>query len=245
MTVAAVRPDPADDLAQSPWCLTMRRMVDASAVLASAFFVRLRDAAHEVELLRAWALQDRYTSYAFPRLIAAILAGLEGDSAEICETRIPIAENLWEELGEGDPARAHSSLMDALILSLGVAPDRLIVPRDPATCAMLDTQLELCRTDPVAGLGAFCYGNEYLALREYRPIKEAVAMAFNAPDLRFFDANHEADGRHTRLLENALERLCGQNPSLRERCRHGAEIALALRRTFYDSLSSRYPEPRR
>lgn len=245
MTVTVACPKPADDIAQSSWCLTMRQMVDSSPVLASSFFVRLREASRERELLRCWALQDRYTSYVFPRLIAAILAGLSGDTPEICETRIPIAENLWEELGEGNPAKAHSTLMDALILSLGVAPDALIVPRDPATRDMLDTQLELCQTDAVAGLGAFCYGNEYLALREYRPIKEAVATAFDAPDLRFFDANHEADGRHTQLLENALERLCGRDPSLRERCRRGAEVSLALRRTFYDSLASRYPEPER
>jgi hypothetical protein len=68
-----------------------------------------------------------------------------------------------------------------------------------------------------------------------------VAAAFGNADLRFFDANHEADGRHTRLLESALECLCKSDASLRMRCRRGVEIALAVRRAFYDSLCRYYP----
>lgn len=219
----------------------MRELVDRGPVLESPFFARLRNAENERELLIGWSLQDRYTSYVFPRLIALILGGLEGDSADICDVRIPVAENLWEELGEGDSARAHSTLMDDLILSLGVAEDSLVQEKHAATREMLDAQLELCRSDPVAGMGAFCYGNEYLALNEYGPIKRAVAAAFGNADLRFFDANHEADGRHTRLLESALECLCKSDASLRIRCRRGVEIALTVRRAFYDSLCRYYP----
>ncbi len=222
----------------------MRKMVDEGPVLDSPFFGRIGRAPAERALLLGWALQDRYTSYVFPRLISYILAGLAGDTPDICDVRIPIAENLWEELGEGRHEQAHSTLMDALIRSLGIADEELIAPQDEATRAMLDTQLDLCREDPVAGLGAFCYGNEYLALREYTPIKRAVMTTFERPDVRFFDANHEADGRHTRLLEAALEALCAGDPAMRLRCQYGASLALSVRRSFYDALCTRFPAQR-
>lgn len=89
----------------------------------------------------------------------------------------------------------------------------------------------------MAGVGAFCYANEYLALKEYPPIQDAILAFFPKADTRFFEANWEVDGRHTELAEECILQLCA-SPADFESARNGAEVALSARMAFYDELYS-------
>jgi len=149
--------------------------------------------------------------------------------------RMPLVRNLWEEVGEGNPLFAHSTLIDDLLASIGTERDRLDVPMLPATRAYIDLQFQFAMASAVAGTAAFCYANEYLALQEYGPIKDAVLRAFPQADVRFFDANAEADGRHTALAEKALLGYCRDSGDLLE-ARRAVEESLAARRCFYDDI---------
>jgi pyrroloquinoline-quinone synthase len=217
------------------FCQEMRSWVETHPVLGGDFFRKLKNGTMTPALITSWALQDRYISYIFPQLIAQIFAGIAGFDPGVTAARLPLAENLWEELGEGRLELAHATLMDAFLVSIGADPDKLTVAKLPETEQMLAVQMDMARNDPIAGLGAFCYGNEYLALFEYAPIKQAVLRLFPAPDIRFFDANHEADGRHTRFIERTIAELCKDAQTL-ERCRSGAIRSIEARQAFYAAL---------
>jgi pyrroloquinoline quinone (PQQ) biosynthesis protein C len=125
--------------------------------------------------------------------------------------------------------------MDALLTSVGVPVDALYVEPFDSTRRFIDLQFDMARENALAGAGAFCYANEYLALKEYPPIQEAVLTAFPDANVRFFEANWEVDGHHTELAEECILQLC-ETPGDFAAARRGAEAALAARLGFYDEL---------
>jgi pyrroloquinoline quinone (PQQ) biosynthesis protein C len=222
-------------LSPSTWKAELRAMVDEHPLLEHSFFDGLRTGALGKEDLLRWAHQDRIVSYTFPRLIALIVASLDLLGPRVNEGRMALVENLWEEMGEGQVDRAHSTLMDDLLVSLGVGRDALDVPALPATERFLQVQLDLARDRPFAGMGAFCYGNEYLVLQEYPPVRDALLRHWPKADIRFFLANQEVDGHHTELVEHSIACLAS-DPNQLEDVRYGAMAALEARISFYDEL---------
>jgi pyrroloquinoline-quinone synthase len=217
----------------------IRRLVDEFRIEDHPFLVRAQRGALDRDLLLSWAQQDRHVSHAFPRLISQIVASLEGLHPRYGSARALLVENLWEECGEGDPERAHAALMDALLTSMGVDLDSAALA-NVQTQRFIDLQLDLARARPIAAAGAFCYGNEYLVLKEYPPIWQAVVQSFPGCDERFFKANWEADGRHTELVESALDLICQSRIEIDE-VEFGAETALRARIQFYDALVPTMP----
>jgi pyrroloquinoline-quinone synthase len=218
-----------------PFTQSMRNIVDEHRVLNHQFFKHLREGAVEPDTLITWALQDRHVAYMFPQLIALIVAGIPANTNRAVRARMPLIENLWEEAGEGRLERAHSTLMDALLTSMGVASNALNVSAFASTRRFIDCQFDITRENAIAGAGAFCYANEYLALREYPPIQEAVIAVFPHANTRFFEANWEVDGHHTELAEECLLELCDSQSDF-DAARRGAAIALDTRLAFYDEL---------
>src|SRR5215216_3999916 len=94
----------------------MRRMVDEHPILTHRFFQTLYKGSVAPEILITWALQDRHIAYMFPRLIGLIISSIPAQSGRVVRARMPLIENLWEEVGEGNFERAHSTLMDALLV---------------------------------------------------------------------------------------------------------------------------------
>lgn len=217
---------------------SMRSLVDNHAILRHEFFARLRDGGISREGLLMWAYQDRHVAYMFPRLIALIVARIAASERRTVAVRMPLLENLWEEVGEGRLERAHSTLMDDLLVSMGAPAHALDKPALSSTAEFIDLQFRLAEEHPIAGAGAFCYANEYLALKEYPPIQDAVLRLFPGADIRFFEANWEADGRHTELAEESIIGLCASDADF-EQARRGAVAALAAREAFYDELAGR------
>lgn len=218
-----------------PFTQGMRKMVDEHPILDHQFFHHIRNSAAEPSTLITWALQDRHVAYMFPRLIALIVSGIPANNDRAVRARMPLIENLWEEAGEGRFERAHSTLMDSLLTSIGVSSDTLYVSAFPSTRRFIDCQFEIARENAIAGAGAFCYANEYLALKEYPPIQQAVVALFPNADTSFFEANWEVDGHHTELAEECILQICDSVEDFNI-ARGGAEIALNARLAFYDEL---------
>ena len=200
-----------------PFTQLMRNMVDEHPILDHQFFQHVRNGGVEPDTLITWALQDRHLAYMFPQLIALIVAGIPATNDRVVRARMPLIENLWEEAGEGRFERAHSTLMDALLTSIGVASDALNVSAFASTRRFIDCQFDITRENAIAGAGAFCYANEYLALKEYPPIQEAVIALFPNANTGFFEANWEVDGHHTELAEECILALCDSQSSKRGR----------------------------
>jgi len=177
----------------------------------------------------AWAQQDYHVSRQFPCLAAILAARIEDP-----RIRHPLVANLWEEHGEGDYDLSHVNLFSKLLASIAICADE-IPPPLPTTLNFIEGQMRLAENDTLAGLGAFCYGNEFLSLQEFRPIEEACARAFPDANLSYFRANREADGRHSHEAEMAILALCQDEAGVQSVWR-GAEWSLRARSEFYDGI---------
>ncbi|GAX57096.1 iron-containing redox enzyme family protein [Streptomyces olivochromogenes] len=208
----------------------LRSFVDQHRVLRHPFLALVASDRADPEHLVAWGLQERHVSYAFPRSIGLLIS-----YADDFGMRTVLAENLWEEFGEGNPDQAHAVLLDNLLESMGVDRDRLDCPATDGTLAFLKTQRELTTSSAWRGVGAFCYANEYLSLAEFRPLEAAVRSRFPAADLSYFTENMKADTRHTELLESLID-AAAEVPSNRADIEYGVSAALDARCRFYDSL---------
>jgi pyrroloquinoline-quinone synthase len=198
-------------------------------LLDHPFFEILADDAEAPSAVRLWSMQDYYISRDFPRFVAMIAAHIPDP-----ELRHAIVVNLWEEHGEGDFAKAHSRLFDLLLESIEINISTIDAPT-PATENFIETQIKLTEDSVLAGLGAFCYGNEYLTLSEFRHIEHACFQAYPASNLAYFVANRQADGRHGREAERVILQLCTSEDEINQ-VKHGAEAAVDARLSFYDDL---------
>lgn len=204
-----------------------RKLVENHGVLAHPFLHYLDGPRATADAAVAWALQDRHVSRAFPLELTALIALFPEP-----EQRMPLVENLWEEHGSGDVTQSHVKLLDALLLSVGVPSDGLAVLPLPGTRAFLDVP---ARLGTLARLGAFCYGNEYLALLEFPRLEDCFRRLFPGADLRYFASNADADEGHTELIEDLIGRECRSETDVAE-VMAGATVALDARCDFYDSL---------
>lgn len=204
-----------------------RKLVDNHRVLSHPFLQLVdSDRVTRADAI-AWGLQDRHVSRAFPLELATLITLFPEP-----EQRLPLVENLWEEHGEGDPAKCHVKLLDALLVSVGVPEAELGVAATAGTQEFLDTP---ARLGTLGRLGAFCYGNEYLALLEFPRLDDCFRRLFPDPDLRYFASNAEADEGHTELIEDLIGSECHSEADVAE-VLAGAEAALDARCAFYDAL---------
>jgi len=139
----------------------------------------------------------------FPRFLATALAACQHE-----EEYMVLGENLWEELGEGDPQRVHAALFRRFTKALGLDDAQLSsIPAEPETTALVDTYLDLSRRYGVVGiLGALCYASEGIVAALYSQIQRGLlqALPFNKEALVFFEVHVHVDDGHADQLESIL-----------------------------------------
>jgi pyrroloquinoline-quinone synthase len=139
----------------------------------------------------------------FPRFLGTALAACQHE-----DQYMVIGENLWEELGKGDPQRAHAALFRRFTKALGLDDARLsAIPAEPETAALVDTYMDLSRRYGVLGiLGALCYSSEGIVGALYSQIRRGLlrALPFNKEALVFFEVHVHVDDGHADQLESIL-----------------------------------------
>ncbi|WP_018132605.1 TenA family transcriptional regulator [Effusibacillus pohliae] len=115
--------------------------------------------------IREFALQYSYYSRNFPRILGAAIAAME----PIDKWWVPIADNLWDEAGRGNPKGYHSRLYRSFLES--AAPDVKIsdehvpdYPVAPAPKQAVETFLHFLQTaTPLEAMAAVGLGSELFA----------------------------------------------------------------------------------
>ncbi|GLG02766.1 hypothetical protein Alches_28070 [Alicyclobacillus hesperidum subsp. aegles] len=115
--------------------------------------------------LRYFAFQYGYYSRHFPRVLGAAIAAMP----PIDEWWVPVADNLWDEAGRGEPGRAHEKLYLTFLKS--VVPDAKLdchgipdVPMSPAVGKAVATFIQFFReATPLQAMAAVGLGSELFA----------------------------------------------------------------------------------
>ena len=170
-----------------------RQVAESHPLWRHPFVERCRTGQLTLAQVRVLGAQMYKFCHQFPSFLGLALVACPND-----EARIVIGENLWEELGEGDPQRAHAALFRQFTRALGLSDAQLsAVPALPGTTELIDTYLKLSDRFGVLGiLGALCYASEGIVAALYSHIQGALQQAtpFDRDALMFFEV-HIHDGR--------------------------------------------------
>jgi pyrroloquinoline-quinone synthase len=180
-----------------------KRVAQSHPLWRHPFVERCRAGRLTPAQVRALGAQMYKFCHQFPSFLALAIAACPQE-----EVRVVIAENLWEELGEGDPQRAHASLFRRFTRALGLADAELFAqPALPETAALIDTYLKLSERYGVLGLlGALCYASEGIVAALYSQIQGGLQQSaqFDRDALLFFELHIHVDDGHADQLESVL-----------------------------------------
>lgn len=180
-----------------------KQVAAAHALWRHPFVERCRAGQLTLAQVRVLGAQMYKFCREFPRFLATALAACQHE-----EQYMVIGENLWDELGKGDPQQAHAALFRRFTKALGLADAQLsAIPAEPETAALVDTYMDLSRRYGVLGiLGALCYASEGIVGALYSQIQRGLlrALPFNKEALVFFEVHVHVDDGHADQLESIL-----------------------------------------
>ncbi|MBW4657273.1 MAG: iron-containing redox enzyme family protein [Drouetiella hepatica Uher 2000/2452] len=178
----------------------------------------------EVQML---AVQMYKFSKEFNRILAGILSCCPDESAQLV-----ILENLFDEMGQGDPKLAHPELFRHFTRELGIDDQTLAaLPTEPETRHLIDTYLNLPHQyDYLAALGAVCFASEGIVSTLYTQIQNGIAEAafLSKEALIFFDVHIDVDDSHAAKLAALIE------PRITS-----TEVAMDVNRAILDAMNAR------
>jgi len=188
--------------------------------------------------IRHFALQYGYYSRHFPRVLGAAIAAMP----PIDTWWVPIADNLWDEAGRGEPGRAHEKLYLTFLRT--VAPDARLgehgipdVPMSKAVETAIDTFIQFFRqATPLQAMAAVGLGSELFAGQVMARIGEGFRHPHyqrRGPVNTLFWEVHadEHEPRHYQLCKQILETFTSPR-DLKDMYETGRYIALSEARMY-------------
>lgn len=191
------------------------------------FLTRCRTAQLTIAEVRILAVQMYKFSKEFNRILAGILSCCPDEEAQQV-----ILENLFDEMGQGNPMLAHPELFRQFTRALGIDDETLsILPTEPETRHLIETYLNLPHQyNYLAALGAVCFASEGIVSTLYTQIQHGIAGSTFLPEeaLIFFDVHINVDDSHAAHLATLIE------PRITT-----TEAAMDVNRAILDALNAR------
>jgi pyrroloquinoline-quinone synthase len=213
----------------------LRQLGKAHALWTHPFLAKCTAGGLTLSDVRALASQMYRFTREFSPLLARILAACPDE-----EVRVVIGENLFEELGEGDPRKTHVEMFRKFTRAIGLDDARLnAIPAEPETRRLIDVYLSLSdRYGYLPALAAVCFASEGIVSTLYARLQNGIenAVSLTADDLIFFDLHIKVDSGHAAALIEVLE------PRLEDGSELVGAVAAVLeamdaRRGFFDGVA--------
>jgi pyrroloquinoline-quinone synthase len=155
----------------------------------------------EIEVL---AIQMYKFCQSFNRILIHILAHCPDEAV-----RVTVSENLFEELGEGDPEQTHPVLFRRFTRALDISDELLeATPPEPETTAMIETYFNMVeRYGYLAALSSICYASEGIVHDLYSQLQQGILGMVVLPQasLRYFELHIHVDDGHAEKLARVIE----------------------------------------
>jgi len=186
---------------------TFREVAETHPLWNHEFLARCRAGLLTLQEVRVLAVQMYKLTQQFSRILASILSCCTEESAQLV-----ILENLFDQMGEGDPSRSYPELFRRFTRALGIDDETLEnTPTEPKTQALIETYLRLAnRYGYVAALAAVCFASEGIVSSLYTQLQTGIASAanFSQEALIFFDVRiHQGADRCAKLAALVEARL--------------------------------------
>jgi hypothetical protein len=186
-------------------------------------------------------MHDRALILRFCDLVSMAMVGADD------EVRGELAVNLWDEMGNGDPAMRHTALFRRLLSYIGCEADRTGASTEPYVGILdwpgfagynLHLFFSLHRRNYFKSVG--CLGSaELMDGNQYAKILRGCHRVGldDAEQLAYYASHVEIDASHGETwLANVLVPLVVKYPEARVEIAVGAEMRLNITADYYDSL---------
>jgi pyrroloquinoline-quinone synthase len=213
-------------------------------IIQAPFMQTLLKGEFSMRAIREFALQYSYYSRNFPRVLGTAIGAMKPEDA----WWVPIADNLWDEGGRGNPRGYHSRLFHTFLIT--AAPDvptnEKYVPDYPVAPPAIeatDVFISFLKSaTPLEAMAAIGFGSEYFAGRVMGLIGEGLTHAhYNQErkiNVTFWEAHADShEPRHYQLCKDVLLEFTSQE-ELQTIYRVGAYIARSEAR-MYEGLYQR------
>jgi pyrroloquinoline-quinone synthase len=192
------------------------------------------------EGLKTWIKQWYFEARSFPPLVAQVIAGC-GWHYDI---RQMMGANLYEELGEGNPAREHPHILKKIGRALGVSEEEMEFVEPIAEVAVfVEYRHKLVRdANPIEAVAAAGVATELMLPKRYpligKALKEHYGLAHD--DLEFLwihagdpnvQGDYGGDIEHAGEALGVLTKYCTTG-ELQEQARHAIRRSLDGRRVY-------------
>jgi len=150
--------------------------------------------------------------------------------------KIVLVQNIWEELGEGNPDLSHVQILTQFLSKIGISEKELNIL--PHTEKYLKIMKEITNSNFYSALGALGPANEYLLKLEYGIMYNSyqdLKLREKLPEAYFFQVNLEADESHSAKLFRLIDSICVDSEK-KEQVIKGNKDALDARMLFYEGL---------
>lgn len=198
-----------------------------------------------IEALRDVCIQYRFFTIDYITDLALLVARLPFGGL-----RSLLSEILAEELGEGDPAKAHPDVYDRFLLSIGVAPEAL-ERQLPANVEVLQGLTRDLANESVAsgvglrGMGGECLCQTYLAVM-FDHMRQNPYMREHADviDWDFWTIHTgEEDIIHGELTRAAIDNYLRADPDVLPELARGYDRSIVAWNQFWENIFSAYVDP--
>ncbi|HEY6330905.1 MAG TPA: iron-containing redox enzyme family protein, partial [Blastocatellia bacterium] len=134
----------------------------------------------------------------FPEFLSRLIS-----VSPLIETQTSICGILWQELGEGDPAAAHTALYVDTMESAGFARDTVAGSSPAPYTAELVDAYRKSSYDPITGLG-FLYGTEVADLPMVSAVGHLVRTCTGKKEFPWVDIHVKQEPDHVKSSSRAL-----------------------------------------
>jgi pyrroloquinoline-quinone synthase len=219
---------------------SFRELTGVHTLWNHEFLVRCRTKQLTLLEVQILAVQMYKFSKEFNRILAGILSCCPDDSAQLV-----ILENLFDEMGQGDPKSAHPELFRRFTRTLGIRDTTLVsLQTAPETRKLIDTYLNLPHQyGYLAALGAVCFASEGIVSTLYTQLYRGISGAapFPKESLAFFEVHIDVDDSHAAKLAEIIEPRITTNEEAIEVNRAILE-AMDARVHFFDGVQRQITE---
>lgn len=214
--------------------VTFRHLTATHPLWNHPFLVKCRRGQLTLTEVRCLAVGMYQFSKEFNRILAGILSCCADTGAQQV-----ILENLYDEMGQGEPNHSHPALFRRFTRELDIDDDTLEhLPLSPETQGLIATYLNLPHQyGYLAALGAVCFASEGLVSTLYPQLQNGIigTTSFPPDSLIFFELHIDLDGAHAAKLEALLEPQI-QTIEETKRIQRAIGAAMNARVRFFDGI---------
>lgn len=171
---------------------------ECESVIRHPFFDRVRSKGLSKAGAQAFIGQFWHPSHTFPSFLAGLIA-----RSPSLDVKTSLSRVLWQELGEGDPQRAHESIYVSSMVAAGFRDPS--APEDAPTTATahLVALYESAATDFLTGLGCV-YATEAIDLPIVTALGDAVTAATGVAEIPWVEIHALQEPDHIESARAAV-----------------------------------------